>query len=129
MVALFHSFRKFLLFFLTFPLFLILYFPLYFLFSLYFISPYISSFPCITSFFHFLFSSFSLFFFFTLSLPYILFKLCIPDLRGEAYRDRRLTTNFELWIEIFCVPTCFHVRIPKPCLSVCPSVCLSAPRE
>ena len=38
---------------------------------------------------------------------------------GEAYRDRRLTTNFELWVEIFCVPTCFHVRIPKPCLSVC----------
>ena len=23
------------------------------------------------------------------------------------------------------MPTCFHVRIPKPCLSVCPSVCLS----
>ena len=42
---------------------------------------------------------------------------------GEAYRDRRLTTNFELWVEIFCVPTCFHVRIPKPCLSVCLSVC------
>ena len=42
---------------------------------------------------------------------------------GEAYRDRRLTTNFELWVEIFCVPTCFHKRIPKPCLSVCPSVC------
>ena len=41
---------------------------------------------------------------------------------GEAYRDRRLTTNFELWVEIFCVPTCFHVRIPKPCLSVRPSV-------
>ena len=39
---------------------------------------------------------------------------------GEAYRDRRLTTNFELWVEIFCVPTCFHVRIPKPCPSVCP---------
>ena len=39
---------------------------------------------------------------------------------GEAYRDRRLTTNFELWVEIFCVPTCFHVRIPKPRLSVCP---------
>ena len=37
---------------------------------------------------------------------------------GEAYRDRRLTTNFELWVEFFCVPTCFHVRIPKPCLSV-----------
>ena len=48
---------------------------------------------------------------------------------GEAYRNRRLTTNFELWVEIFCVPTCFHVRIPKPCLSVRPSVCLSAPRE
>ena len=44
---------------------------------------------------------------------------------GEAYRDRRLTTNFELWVEIFCVPTCFHMRIPKPCLSVCPSVRLS----
>ena len=42
---------------------------------------------------------------------------------GEAYRDRRLTTNFELWVEIFCVPTCFHVRIPKPCLSVRPSGC------
>ena len=42
---------------------------------------------------------------------------------GEAYRDRQLTTNFEVWVEIFCVPTCFHVRIPKPCLSVCPSVC------
>ena len=41
---------------------------------------------------------------------------------GEAYRHRQLTTNFELWVEIFCVPTCFHVRIPKPCLSVCPSV-------
>ena len=39
---------------------------------------------------------------------------------GEAYRDRRLTTNFELRVEIFCVPTCFHMRIPKPCLSVCP---------
>ena len=39
---------------------------------------------------------------------------------GEAYRDRRLTTNFELWVEIFCVSACFHVRIPKPCLSVCP---------
>ena len=42
---------------------------------------------------------------------------------GEAYRDRRLTTNFELWVEFFCVPTCFHKRIPKPCLSL--SVCLS----
>ena len=42
---------------------------------------------------------------------------------GEAYRDRRLTTNFELWVEIFCVPTCFHMRIPKPCLSVHLSVC------
>ena len=39
---------------------------------------------------------------------------------GEAYRDRRLTTNFELWVEIFCVSTCFHMRIPKPCPSVCP---------
>ena len=39
---------------------------------------------------------------------------------GEAYRNQQLTTNFELWVEIFCVPTCFHMRIPKPCLSVCP---------
>ena len=44
---------------------------------------------------------------------------------GEAYRNRRLTTNFELWVEIFCVPTCFHRRISKPCLSVCSSVCPS----
>ena len=44
---------------------------------------------------------------------------------GEAYRDRQLTTNFEFWVEIFCVPTCFHMRIPKPCLSVRLSVCLS----
>ena len=43
----------------------------------------------------------------------------------EAYRNRQLTTNFELWVEIFCVPTCFHMRIPKPCLSFCPSVHLS----
>ena len=42
---------------------------------------------------------------------------------GETYRDRRLTNNFELWVEIFCVPTCFHMRIPEPCLSVCLSVC------
>ena len=26
--------------------------------------------------------------------------------------------SFEL--KFFCVPTCFHMRIPKPCLSVCP---------
>ena len=38
---------------------------------------------------------------------------------GEAYSDRQLTPNFELRVEIFCVPTCFHnMRIPKPCLSV-----------
>ena len=48
---------------------------------------------------------------------------------GEAYRDRWLTTNFELWVEIFCVPTCFHVRIPKPCLSVCLFINLSVPWE
>ena len=28
------------------------------------------------------------------------------------------TLNFELWVEIFCVPTCFHMRILKSCLSV-----------
>ena len=54
------------------------------------------------------------------------FVSCYASLTsGEAYRNRRLTTNFELWVEIFCVPTCFQMRIPKPCLSVCPSVCLS----
>ena len=30
---------------------------------------------------------------------------------GEAYRDRQLTPNFELWVEMVCVPTCFHTRI------------------
>ena len=34
----------------------------------------------------------------------------------DAYRDRQLTINFELWVDIFCVATCFHVRI----VSVCP---------
>ena len=41
---------------------------------------------------------------------------------GKAYKDRQLTTNFEFWVEIFCVPT-------KPCLSVRLSVHLSVPRE
>ena len=36
----------------------------------------------------------------------------------DAYSDRRPTPNFELWVEIFCVLTCFHVRILKLCLSV-----------
>ena len=49
--------------------------------------------------------------------------MCVPIIYAspssrEAYRDRQLTTNFEFWVEIFCVPTCFHIRIPKPCLSV-----------
>ena len=30
---------------------------------------------------------------------------------GEAYRDRRLTTNFELWVEIFF---CLSVRLSAP---------------
>ena len=39
---------------------------------------------------------------------------------GEAYIwDWQLTTNFELWVETFCVPTCFHVRILKSCPSIC----------
>ena len=48
---------------------------------------------------------------------------------GEAYRDRRLTPNFEFWVEIFCVPTCFHVRIPKPCLSVHTPRSVCTPRK
>ena len=49
-----------------------------------------------------------------------------PSFR-DAYSDRQLSSNsyFELWVEIFCVPTCFYMRIPKPCPSVCLSVCLS----
>ena len=44
-----------------------------------------------------------------------------PRHRGvSAYRDRQLTPNFVFWVEIFCVPTCFHMRIPKLCPSVCP---------
>ena len=31
---------------------------------------------------------------------------------GDAYNDRQLTTNFELWIKISCAPTYFHIRIP-----------------
>ena len=54
-----------------------------------------------------------------------LFSYYASPTSGEAYRDRQLTTNFELWVEIFCVSTCFHVRIPKPCLSVRPSFRLS----
>ena len=39
------------------------------------------------------------------------------------HSDRQLILNFELWVEIFCVLTCFHMRIPNSCLSVRPSVC------
>ena len=42
---------------------------------------------------------------------------------GEAYRDRQLTTNFELWVEIFCVDM-FPYEDSKTV-----SVRLSAPRE
>ena len=38
---------------------------------------------------------------------------------GEAYRDRRLTTNFELWVEIFM---CRHVSMWGFQNRVCPSV-------
>ena len=38
----------------------------------------------------------------------------------DAYCYRQLTHNFELWDENFRVPTYFHIRIPKPFLSVCP---------
>ena len=37
---------------------------------------------------------------------------------GDVNSDRQLTPNFELRVEIFCVPTCFHMRIPKSRLSV-----------
>ena len=31
----------------------------------------------------------------------------------DAYSDWQLTLNFELWVEFFCVLTCFPMRIPK----------------
>ena len=37
----------------------------------------------------------------------------------EAYRDRRLTTNFELWVEIFLRADMFPYEDPKT-VSVCP---------
>ena len=39
---------------------------------------------------------------------------------GEAYRDRRLTTNFELWVEIFCADMfpCEDSKTVSVCLSV-----------
>ena len=36
----------------------------------------------------------------------------------DAYSDWQLTRNFELWHEMFCVSTCFHMTILKLCLSV-----------
>ena len=47
---------------------------------------------------------------------------------GEAYRDRRLAINFELWVKIFLCADMFPYEDSKSvsvCLSVCPSVCLS----
>ena len=49
------------------------------------------------------------------------------SLQGSA--SSYASTNFEFWVSIFSVPACFHMRIPKPYLSVCPSVHLSVPRE
>ena len=37
---------------------------------------------------------------------------------GDAHSDRQLTPNFELWVKIFYIPICFHMRIPKPSVSV-----------
>ena len=55
--------------------------------------------------------------------------LCIPVIRGSIICDQQLTLNFGNWVEFFCVPTWFHMRISKSCLSVCLSICLSVPRE
>ena len=38
----------------------------------------------------------------------------------------QLTTNFEFWVEIFCVPTCFHMRIPKPSVCLYPRITLAS---
>ena len=53
--------------------------------------------------------------------------ICIPVIPGCTIAIN-LAPNFELWVEIFRhfrVTACFHMRIPKSCLSVC----LSVPRE
>ena len=47
---------------------------------------------------------------------------------GEAYRNRQLTTNFELWVEIFLCADMFPYEDYKT-VSVRPSVHLSVPRE
>ena len=47
-----------------------------------------------------------------------LFSFTMHPVLREANKDRQLTTDFELLVEIFCEPTCFHMRISKPCLSV-----------
>ena len=39
---------------------------------------------------------------------------------GDAYSDRQLTPNFELWVEIFCVPTCF--RTPRKGIIIVSSI-------
>ena len=56
------------------------------------------------------------------SQVYGYYVIYVSPLSGDAYSDRQLTLNFEIWVEIFCVSKCFHMRIPKPCLSVCLSV-------
>ena len=52
-------------------------------------------------------------------IPSELKFLCFPVVR-YAYSDPQLTPNFVfwLWAEIFCVSTCFYIRIPKFSLSV-----------
>ena len=47
----------------------------------------------------------------------------------DAYSYRQLTPNFELRAEIFCVPTCFHMMIPKQCLSVRTHRSVRTPRK
>ena len=46
---------------------------------------------------------------------------CTSPSSGDAYSDRQLTPNFELWVEIFCVPTVFLWEFQnRVCLSVLP---------
>ena len=53
----------------------------------------------------------------------ILKLLCIPS-SWEAYSDRQLTTNFELWVEIFVIR---HVSIWG--LQNCVRLCFRTPRK
>ena len=56
------------------------------------------------------------------SAYFLAFNYYASPTSGEAYRNRRLTTNFEFWVEIFLCADIFPCEDSKT-VSVCPSVC------